>query len=139
MKKLLIVLVLFVVFTAIGQYSKSREAAFLAEHPEEQRARDQAAQDRMLVSEAKLKMRQRLKDPESAQFSDVMVVRVTGKPVVCGEVNAKNSFGGFTGRKGFVMPDGGIPIGEDDLKEKDWVNLWNMSCTDAGTPKNAKP
>jgi len=95
-------------------------------------ARDQRDEDSRLLAEAQWQMKQRLKDPESAQFSGVAVVRVSGKPVVCGEVNARNSFGGFTGRKGFVMPKGGVVIGEEDLPGADWANLWNQSCTDAG-------
>lgn len=43
-----------------------------------------------------------LKDPGSAQFQKVSVRQATNKrgepfPVVCGEVNAKNSFGGYIG------------------------------------------
>lgn len=102
------------------------------------RRQAEALADRMLLSDAKERMRGRLKDPESAKFTEVIVARVTGKPIVCGYVNAKNSFGGYTGPKGFVMPKGGVPIGEDDLKERDWVTLWNQSCTDEGKPKPPK-
>ncbi len=40
----------------------------------------------------------RLKDPSSAQFRDLRAYRMpTGLLVVCGEINGKNSFGGYTG------------------------------------------
>lgn len=39
-----------------------------------------------------------LKDPSSAQFSD----EEAGATVVCGRVNAKNSFGGYTGAKAYT-------------------------------------
>ena len=49
------------------------------------------------VDEVKEAVRDRLKDPNSAQFSNVKVV----EGLVCGEVNAKNSFGGYAGRQRF--------------------------------------
>lgn len=43
-----------------------------------------------------------LKDPSSAQFKEVR--RTDG--VVCGEVNAKNSFGAYEGFRRFFVVDG---------------------------------
>lgn len=46
-----------------------------------------------------------LKDPNSAMFGDQFFAsREVGKPgiTVCGYVNAKNSFGGYTGQKPFM-------------------------------------
>lgn len=50
----------------------------------------------------------KLKDPNSAKFADVKrktTPNVAGEPtdVVCGKVNAKNAYGGYTGAKGFVF------------------------------------
>ena len=42
-----------------------------------------------------------LKDPESAKFKNMRVSIINPK-VVCGEVNSKNSFGGYTGFQKFV-------------------------------------
>jgi hypothetical protein len=48
-------------------------------------------------------VRKGLKDPESARFGDIRAVkRQGGKITVCGFVNAKNSFGGYTGMKPFA-------------------------------------
>lgn len=45
-----------------------------------------------------------LKDPESARFGDIWALKSSnGKRVVCGNVNAKNSFGGYTGNKVFML------------------------------------
>lgn len=54
-----------------------------------------------------------LKDPESARFG-AMKAGADGKGVVsvCGYVNAKNSFGGYTGEKLFT----GVVIGEGQKK-----------------------
>jgi hypothetical protein len=38
-----------------------------------------------------------LKDPSSAQYRNVMAVNDVQFYVFCGEVNAKNSFGAYTG------------------------------------------
>ncbi len=51
---------------------------------------------------AKKEIKQRLKDPDSAQFRSMFVIKYegkTGKPeyAVIGQVNAKNSFGGYNG------------------------------------------
>ena len=44
-----------------------------------------------------------LKDPESAQFRNVVVL---ASGTVCGEVNGKNSMGGYTGFTGFYSLEG---------------------------------
>lgn len=58
---------------------------------------------------AKAKVRERLKDEESARFKDVVVYpKDATTAYVCGSVNAKNSFGAYTGYERFVvgaMPD----------------------------------
>ena len=40
----------------------------------------------------------KLKDPDSAQFRNLQYT----PPFVCGEVNAKNSFGGYNGFERFI-------------------------------------
>ena len=85
--------------------------------------------DRSIIRESEARLLSRLKDAESAKFSDVLVVRSSGKPVVCGYVNSKNGFGGYTGKRAFVAPDGGTPISEEDLDQKNFAILWNASCT----------
>lgn len=42
-----------------------------------------------------------LKDPESARFGPMRAGTVAGATAVCGWVNAKNSFGGYTGMELF--------------------------------------
>jgi hypothetical protein len=39
-----------------------------------------------------------LRDPESARFANVAV---NGRGIVCGTINARNGFGGYTGAAGF--------------------------------------
>lgn len=57
------------------------------------------------------------KDPYSAVFEGIYIGKAAnGSPVVCGTVNAKNSYGAYTGRKPFYYVKG---IGQivDDRKE----------------------
>ncbi len=54
------------------------------------------------INEAKNSVKQRLKDPSSAEFTNVQLRDYVGGKVVCGYVNAKNSFGGYVGAKQFI-------------------------------------
>jgi hypothetical protein len=48
--------------------------------------------------DAKAAIIDQLKDPESAKFSDILV---KGE-MVCGQVNAKNSMGGYVGKRYWI-------------------------------------
>jgi hypothetical protein len=62
------------------------------------------------VEAVKAGVRDGLKDPESARFGQMLAARhaVDGSVMVCGHVNAKNSYGGYTGSGYFI---GIFPIG----------------------------
>lgn len=46
----------------------------------------------------------KLKDPESARFTDLFKVSTPNEgEVVCGMVNSKNSMGGYVGARGFIF------------------------------------
>ncbi len=57
-----------------------------------------------------------LKDPSSAQFRGLFAItRGRGDDTVCGEINAKNSFGGYVGfRRFYVNSDGAHYISDPD-------------------------
>lgn len=63
-------------------------------------------------AEAKEAVSRDLKDPSSAQFRDLKKCE-DGKGVI-GEVNAKNSYGAYSGFKGFVAIDYRTAIESDD-------------------------
>lgn len=46
-------------------------------------------------------VRSKLKDPESARFGKIAAGEVEGQTIVCGWVNAKNSYGGYIGMQPF--------------------------------------
>lgn len=55
-----------------------------------------------LIENAKNMIKSQLKDPYSAQFENIYIGKTENNlPVVCGEVNAKNSYGAYVGRKKF--------------------------------------
>lgn len=51
-----------------------------------------------------------LKDPDSAKFQNLRIAEYDGGSVVCGEINAKNSYGGYVGYKQFVAGVSGATI-----------------------------
>lgn len=51
-------------------------------------------------------VRARLKDPDSARFQNI---RNVGRGEICGEVNAKNAFGGYVGFQHFWLKDADAP------------------------------
>jgi len=64
-----------------------------------------------------------LKDPGSAEFRN--------QYGICGEVNAKNSFGGYTGFKRFIAGSEALVImeGGGALSESDFSSLWSQTCS----------
>lgn len=54
------------------------------------------------IESAQESVRRSLKDPTSAQFRNVRLISWSSGKVICGEVNAKNSYGGYVGFKRFV-------------------------------------
>ncbi len=73
-------------------------------------------------------VKSRLKDPGSADFRNVFFHQ--GKdapPMTCGEVNSKNSFGGYIGHQRFVSagkPD--LTFLESDVR--DFGPIWARFC-----------
>lgn len=65
------------------------------------------------------------KDPNSAQFKDVYANYTDAYDVVaCGYVNAKNSFGAYTGYKAFVSSGKSVILeGRDNIKA-----AWRDAC-----------
>jgi hypothetical protein len=73
------------------------------------------------------KIRQVLIDPESARFRNDFALRKDGEPVVCGEINYKNSLGGYVGYQRFIWGRDvqlfGFAISADEM-----VRQWEARC-----------
>lgn len=55
------------------------------------------------INSARNVVKQQLNDPSSADFRNEKVYHGIGDVIVCGEVNAKNGFGGYTGYTPYVV------------------------------------
>ncbi len=92
---------------------------------------------------AEEEVRGHLRDPSSARFQDVFVKDVPGR-IVCGYVNAKNGFGGYTGFQPFVV-EGNLTIMDGTIGRRAVVAMWNSTCVEGavssrrGTSKAAPP
>lgn len=64
-----------------------------------------------------------LKDPDSAKFRGER----RGAFAVCGEVNAKNSFGGYVGFRRYVVA-AGYAVFEQDMSPEEFSKVWAEAC-----------
>lgn len=99
-------------------------------------------------AEAKRDISRSLKDPSSAQWQDLFVSRSEGGEhlALCGEMNARNSYGGYTGFKRFFWVEGAEKFSwlkqiEDakypDLIDADWKRWCNQKLEDV--PSDSEP
>ncbi|WP_278426490.1 hypothetical protein [Hafnia paralvei] len=84
--------------------------------------------DNTLVQKSKKAVIKSLKDPDSAMF-DAIYPSKSFPRAACGSVNAKNSYGGYTGSKRFIAtPDtGGLTFEGDDKFDERWENWCKSS------------
>lgn len=67
----------------------------------------------------------KLKDPDSAQFQN-QFIGIKGAP--CGEVNSKNSFGGYTGFKRYISVGDAMTVLESDMGPSEFDSSWRQIC-----------
>jgi hypothetical protein len=73
------------------------------------------------------RIRETLVDPESAKFRNDFLSRKEGAPVVCGELNYKNSLGGYVGFQRFIWgPD--IRLFGLDTQADEMTRQWQARC-----------
>lgn len=84
--------------------------------------------DGVAIVQAREVIRSMLKDPGSAEFSSE---RIAASGAYCGRVNAKNSFGGYSGSQRAVVV-GGMGAVEGDAalsgQSDDFSSLWSAAC-----------
>lgn len=74
------------------------------------------------------------KDADSVKIRNLRMVKADGVVKFCGEVNAKNSYGGYTGFRplaGFLMLNGNKPI-HTSVSDIDNVDLSRAMCARDG-------
>jgi hypothetical protein len=89
-----------------------------------------------LLERAKILVAHDLKDPESARFRSLGVYSTeTGARAVCGEMNAKNSYGAYVGYKKFAAA-GTVVMTETDSS---WSIIYPALCKTPAEPDGSIP
>ena len=94
-------------------------------------AAEQQAKKLAWTERGKDAVRAKLKDPDSAQFQNVRFYQgKDGVPMTCGEVNSKNSFGGYGGFQKFVSAGRAeLTFLAEQMGSGEFVKVWNQLCT----------
>ncbi len=89
------------------------------------------------IAASQISIKGRLKNPGSAEFRNVHFYSGGKTAVACGEVNAKNSFGGYGGYERFVAAGPTeLAFLESDLSTPAEMNkVWEELCVKAPTDK----
>jgi len=82
----------------------------------------EASEQTAIIAVTKGSVAASLRDPASALFREVFYARKKKGDAVCGEVNATNGFGGYTGFQPFVvtLPEGTLYLNS--------IPKWNSRC-----------
>lgn len=70
--------------------------------------------DAIFIAKAKATASAQMKDPESAKFRSLIVHHASQISYVCGEINAKNSFGGYVGYRRFLTDGADMTVMDGD-------------------------
>ncbi len=82
--------------------------------------------DQVRMAQAISTIKGKLRDPASAEFSGFYVSRKLGIPITCGYVNARNGFGGMSGKERFFVSQAGAALESEGVEEME--RDWNMFC-----------
>lgn len=96
---------LLFIFVSIGLVSCGKSEQELAEEARQIEAEKLKRIENEKIAIFKSKVLDSLKDPESAQFKNLRLVKGEGGEALCGEVNAKNSYGGYIGFSQFGVTE----------------------------------
>lgn len=97
------------------------------------------------VEHAKAVILENLRDPESARFRSIYQRSSTQIHNVCGQVNAKNGFGGYVGYRRFIvwsysgLPSGspGTEVSIEGVEEQEaFEAFWKLKCVLTGASKH---
>lgn len=112
---------------------KSAEAKKAGEAAEEAEAAAKKAEtdQQIWIVRGQEAVTAKLKDPDSAQFRNAFfhMAKVDGKdvPISCGEVNSKNSFGGYGGFQRYISA-GSAESTYLEEEVADFGNAWKLMC-----------
>lgn len=111
------------------ELKKAESAAEEKKDAERKLAQEQKTKEYVWIEKGKESVLAKLKDPKSAEFKEVYFFRgADNTPMTCGQVNSKNSFGGYVGFQRFVSA-GSVELTYLQNEVADFSNLWNKLCT----------
>lgn len=126
--KIVLGLIIFTVILGVIGAMSDDESRQAQEAPSQPKEENKAG---VLLFMAQEQIKASAKDPSSVEFRNPQIHQKTKYgAAACGEVNAKNSFGAYTGYKPFVVTEesGGIYMqGNGDSKK--FTEVWNEVCT----------
>lgn len=109
------------------QENKQREQESKRRETKSNEERDERNREFNWMEVGKDAVKSKLKDPDSAEFQNVFFHRGEhNMPVTCGEVNSKNSFGGYGGYQKFISAGPKLTYLEEEVSDFDKV--WNSFC-----------
>ncbi len=118
--------VVFRMYSNTDDTASSQQAAKAKET--QPTAREQENRQDLWIIKGKEAVLQKLKDPDSAKFRDVYFHRgKLGMPVACGQVNAKNSMGGYAGFQRFVSGST-VELTYLEKEVNGFAKVWNELC-----------
>ena len=121
-----VIVALAVLFILSRMVSEPEQARPATSQPASSAMTD-AQRDSEWVAEMQVRVKRTLKDPDSAQFRSAYVSRKMGAPVVCGEVNSRNGFGGQTGYQRFAAAGDLIAL-EEQMGAGEMEKFWRQAC-----------
>lgn len=91
----------------------------------------QASREAEWMVRGKAAVLEKLKDPDSADFRNVRFHQgKDGVPMTCGEVNSKNSFGGYGGFQRFISAGrADLTFLAEQMDARDFAEVWNQFCS----------
>lgn len=102
--------------------------ALLAEDDANNRPSEPTYSDTAVMASAMSRVKDKLVDPGSARFRNVnVVVQPSGTKAVCGQVNAKNRAGGYSGYEHFISA-GTADFTWLESQVPDFAAAWNQVC-----------
>jgi len=119
----MILVTLFVVGWCYSRVTATHEGPQIVDAPPPARG----PSDVELISMTETQLKGKLRDPGSAQLRNVRVRATSGTRVVCGEVNSKNGFGGYSGFQRYVGAGSAVFL-ESELKAGEFDAVWAKMC-----------
>lgn len=86
---------------------------------------ERPATDAQLTALGERFVKEKLKDPDSAEFKNQFIGK---KGIPCGEVNAKNGFGGYNGFQRYMAGSKELTVMPQDMAPGEFEASWATFC-----------